>query len=69
MARTIAYAVGYDRSRAKQVSRLGHEASQGQANTWRTFTTCYVAADGRGYVQVERPKGVVVHRWDFDPEE
>jgi len=67
MAATIARATGYDSSRVKEDHRLGSKAATGQANTWRTFTTAHVRADGSGYVEVKRD-GATIHRFDFGAE-
>jgi hypothetical protein len=67
MANTISRCYGHDSNRTKNASRLGSRASSGEANTWRTFTTCYVEADGSGYVMVKRD-GVVIHRYEFPAE-
>jgi Na+-translocating ferredoxin:NAD+ oxidoreductase RnfG subunit len=67
MAKTIARAFGHDSSRTKETTRLGHKASTGQANTWRTFTTCHVREDGSGYVEVKRD-GVTLHTFTFGAE-
>lgn len=63
-----AVAIGTDSVRIKIVHRLGSECAEGQANTYRTFTTCYVSADGSGYVHVERD-GKMLHNFTFGPEE
>ena len=68
MAKTIAKAIGMDSTRIKNVHRLGSKCAEGQANTYRTFTTCYVSADGSGYVHVERD-GKMLHNFTFGPEE
>lgn len=68
MANTIAIATGMDNHRQKEAHRLGHYASQAQANTWRTFTSCYVQADGSGYVLVRRD-GETLHKFEFGPED
>ena len=67
MAKTIARATGYDRTRTKDTHRLGSEGSAAEAATWRTFARTYVAKDGSGYVEVTRD-GLVIHRHDFGPE-
>lgn len=67
MAATIARAFGFDSTRTKEVSRLGHHSARGEANTWRTFTSCNVRADGSGEVTVVRD-GVILHRYEFGPE-
>lgn len=54
MANTIARCIGYDGARMKEEHRLGAEAAEGQANTWKTFTQCHIDKDGRGYLQVHR---------------
>lgn len=67
MAATIAKAVGMSKTNSKEVTRLGHEASLGEANTWRTFTCCYVRKNGSGYVKVTRD-GKLIHEFSFGPE-
>ena len=54
MAATIAKATGYDSTRTKETHRLGSVSSKAEANTWRTFCTSFVAADGSGFVEVTR---------------
>jgi len=54
MAATIAKCIGHDNTRRKVEQRLGSVASEAQANTWHTFTTCYVWRDGSGYIEVKR---------------
>ena len=69
MAATIAIAIGYDVSgRVKETSRLGSARAHAEANTWRTFTTAAIRADGSGYVTVRRD-GVTLERFEFGPEE
>lgn len=71
MANTIAYAVGFQKTGERQngqASRLGHGAAMANANTWRTFTTCYVTKDGSGYVEVSRD-GRTMHHFSFGPED
>ena len=67
MAKTLARCIGYDINRSKKVQRLGSLASKAEANTWNTFTTCYVDKSGRGYIEVKRD-GKTLHRFDFGPE-
>lgn len=67
MAATIAKCIGYDKVREKTEHRLGSEASEGQANTHRTFVTAYVRRDGSGYVKVVQD-GNTIHAHDFGPE-
>lgn len=67
MAATIAKARGYDSSRIKEVHRLGSQASSAEANTWRTFTTTSVTADG-SVIQTVVRDGVTVHRFELGPE-
>jgi hypothetical protein len=68
MANCIAICTGIDNSRQKEDRRLGAYAAQAQANTWRTFTTCYVNKDGSGYVIVSR-NGETLHKYEFGPED
>lgn len=68
MAATIAKCIGYDRTRIKMEHRLGHQAAEAQANTWRTYCTAYVSKDGTGYVRVLRD-GKELHFFPFGPEE
>lgn len=69
MANTIAVCTGTDSDgRQKETSRLGSYSATGNANTWRTFTTCHVNADGSGWVLVQR-SGQTLHRFEFGPEE
>ena len=67
MANTIAKAVGYDNTRRKETHRLGSKRAEAFANTWHTFTTCVVNADGSGYVSVTR-EGEISHYFGFDAE-
>lgn len=70
MAATIARATGFNKEgerRTTEATRLGHGAAQGCANTWRTFTTAYIEADGHGYVDVVRD-GKTIHHFAFDAE-
>lgn len=67
MAATIAKCIGYDMVQEKTATRLGSEASEGQANTYRTFVTAHVRRDGSGYVEVRRD-GKTIHEHRFEPE-
>lgn len=67
MAKTIAKCRGIGKTTASVASRLGHVASEAEANIWRTFTLCYVRADGSGTVKVKRD-GKLLHIFDFGPE-
>lgn len=67
MANTIATCIGSDRSRDKVEHRLGAVSATARADTWRTFTTCHVWADGSGFVRVVRD-GAVIHEWSFGDE-
>ena len=67
MAKTIAKCCGHDSSRTKEAHRLGSKCASAEANTWRTFTSCHVNADGSGTVQVKRD-GKIIHLFDFGPE-
>jgi len=66
MAATIAHAIGSDRTRTKYGHWLGSVESQGEANTFRTFSKCVIRADGSGYVQVSR--GERRYTFGFGPE-
>lgn len=71
MAKTIAKATGSDTTRVKEVHRLGSQSSTGEANTWRTFSTTHINADGSGYCQVRRLKAgneQVIHYHEWGPE-
>ena len=68
MAKTIAIATGWDKSRRKEVHRFGSVCSEGQANTWRTFTKCYVEADGSCMVSIIRDGKCLIAQ-SFGPEE
>lgn len=68
MAATIAKAIGSDSSgRRKETTRLGSRSATAEANTWRTFATVHVNADGSGYVEVKRD-GVRIHEFSFEGE-
>jgi len=70
MAATRATATGHGRGgypQSRPSTRLGHGAAQGRADTWRTLTTCYVKADGSGFVEVRRD-GELLHHFDFGAE-
>ena len=67
MSATIANAYGYDNIRTKETHRLGSQAAQAEANTWRTFTTCYVNRDGVGHIEVKRD-GKTLHYFSFEKE-
>lgn len=66
MAATRARAIGHDSSRSKETSRLGAHSAEGHADTWKTFTECYVHQDGSGHLDVRR-EGVTL-RIMFGPE-
>ncbi len=51
----------------KIVTRLGNGSVKATADTWRTFTTVEVAANGSGYVSVKRD-GKILHYFTFGPE-
>lgn len=68
MAKTIAEATGYDTTRQKVTHRLGSQAAEARAATWRTFATAYVKADGSGYVLVQR-NSQTLHKYEFDSED
>lgn len=68
MANTVAKIVAVDESgREKKVTRLGGAFSQVEANTWHTFCTALVYADGSGYVSVVRDDKVI-HEYRFGTE-
>lgn len=67
MAATIATATGHDRARTKETHRLGSEAAEVVAATWRTFVTATVRKDGSGQVSIRRD-GRQIHFFDFGPE-
>lgn len=67
MAKTIATATGYDKSRVKEVTRLGSEYSMAEAATYKTFAKVVVFADGSGYVEVKQ-NGKSIHDFAFDKE-
>jgi hypothetical protein len=67
MANTIAKATGSDSSRNKETHRLGSKSSTGEANTWRTFTTTHVNADGSGFCRIMRD-GEIIHYYKWGPE-
>lgn len=54
MAATIAKARGYSTRAATEVTRLGHEAAEVEANTYRTFTLVRMEKDGSATLSVER---------------
>jgi hypothetical protein len=70
MAATIARAQGFTKAgyaKASEATRLGPGFSHAEANTWRTFSTASIRADGSGYVEVRRD-GVTIHRFEFAAE-
>lgn len=67
MANTIAKAYGYDKSRTKEVHRLGSKSATGQANTWITFSTTNINADGSGSFELKR-NGEVIYSYKWGPE-
>jgi len=67
MANTIAKAFGSDSNRVKETHRLGSVSSTGEANTWRTFSSTHINADGSGHCRVERD-GEVIHVHSWGPE-
>lgn len=67
MANTIAEATGYDRNRTKRVHRLGSEAAEVCAATYRTFVDARVDKDGSGQVTI-RQNGKELHHFAFGPE-
>ena len=68
MAATVAWARGYGKTGpAKEVSRLGHEFSQAEANTYRTFALVCIRKDGSGYVEIKRDQEVI-HKFGWEKE-
>jgi hypothetical protein len=52
----------------KETRRLGSRRAEAQANTWRTFGTVLMNADGSGYVRVVRD-GRMLAGFTFGPED
>lgn len=67
MAKTIAKAYGYDANRCKESSRLGSRSATGMANTWRTFSSTTIHADGSGSFNVLRD-GKILKLYSWGPE-
>ena len=67
MAKTIAKACGHDKGRSKETHRLGSQSSTGEANTWRTFSSTTINADGSGWCRVQRG-GEIIHSHSWGPE-
>ena len=57
MAGNIARAIAVGVNVQNEASRLGTVSAEAQANTFKTFTTCVVKADGSGFVKVVREIG------------
>jgi hypothetical protein len=73
MAATIARVIGTGKDSVATAERPGTVSAEAQANTFKTFTTTKINADGSGSMQVERTTGngerVVIGRMDFGPED
>lgn len=54
MAATIARAIGRSHNAEREATRLGQQSAEAQANTFKTFMTAKVNADGSGWVRIER---------------
>ncbi len=67
MAKTIAKAFGCDKNRVKETHRLGSQCSTGEANTWKTFSSTTINADGSGFCRVQRG-GETIHLHSWGPE-
>lgn len=67
MANCIAICEGIDGAKVKKAQRLGSKAARAEANTYHTFASAYVNADGSGYVEVKQ-HGVTICRFDFEAE-
>ena len=67
MANTRARAFGYDANRCKESSRLGSRSATGMADTWRTFSSTTIHADGSGVFNVIRD-GKILKSCSWGPE-
>ncbi|KKN99015.1 hypothetical protein LCGC14_0142600 [marine sediment metagenome] len=67
MAKCRARAFGYDANRCKGSSRLGSQSATGKADTWRTFSSTTINADGSGSFEVKRD-GKVLKSYSWGPE-
>ena len=70
MAATRGTVQGFGKRGGRQnglASRLGQGYVKATADTWRTFTTVEVCADGSGYVAVKRDDKMI-HYFTFGPE-
>ena len=70
MAATIARAQGFGRNGVAQnqeATRLGHGHARAEANTFYTFASATIRADGSGFVTVRR-FGELIHEFAFGPE-
>lgn len=68
MAATIARAIGRSRAKETETTRLGHEESEAQANTFLTFTKALMRKDGSGFIEVSRKGLGVIGRMEFSDE-
>ncbi len=72
MKETIAVAIGRSPGMESKITKLGESSAEGQANTFNTFTTAKVEADGSGSVSVGRRlrdgRNIVIHHAVFGPE-
>lgn len=72
MAATIAKAIGYDKNRRKECHRLGSREAVAQANTFKTFSTVGIQADGSGFCRVSRlnelGESIEIHFHTWGPE-
>ena len=67
MANCKATAIGKDKTRVKEVHRLGSESASVSAATWYTSAKALVRKDGSGYVEVWRDDSRL-HLFEFGPE-
>jgi len=67
MARTIAKAFAENPTTRSSVTRLGNTSSTGEANTWRTFSSTRIMADGSGCFRLVRDNKVI-HEYTWGPE-
>lgn len=72
MAACLARLIGKGKNSEVTCERPGTESVEVQANTFKTFTTCVVNADGSGSVQIAREidgRRIIIHRVEFGAEE
>ena len=67
MANLRARIIAQDSTRIKEASRLGERQVITHADTWKTFVTVNLNADGSGRVVVARNK-MVIHLYEIEAE-